>query len=213
MPIFHRDSAASSSSGSRRSAEAPNHRPSSNIFSSRSSQSSATSSGGSRHRRSSISRHTPEDPSIKAAQERVFRAEAAEREADRALIASKRAVQEARDHVKYLEREAAEEARLAKIKQNQAKSISKRAKPLGQDANQLPNSMILCDREQWTNDVELYAPGYLALEAEGLGGEYPFTSLAAPESVGSIKKQVMTKVLDPSFTHPNFSFITPSRFP
>ncbi|KAJ6155224.1 hypothetical protein N7470_005790 [Penicillium chermesinum] len=198
MPIFHRDSAASSSSGSRRSAEAPNHRPSSNIFSSRSSQSSATSSGGSRHRRSSISRHTPKTRASKPPKSGFSALRAAEREADRALIASKRAVQEARDHVKYLEREAAEEARLAKIKQNQAKSISKRAKPLGQ---------------QWTNDVELYAPGYLALEAEGLGGEYPFTSLAAPESVGSIKKQVMTKVLDPSFTHPNFSFITPSRFP
>lgn len=41
------------------------------------------------------------------------------------------AVREAREHIKRLEREAAEEARLAKIKQNQAKSISKRAKPLG----------------------------------------------------------------------------------
>lgn len=36
-------------------------------------------------------------------------AETAEHEADRALIASRRAVKEARDHVKNLEREAAEE--------------------------------------------------------------------------------------------------------
>ena len=33
--------------------------------------------------------------------------------------------------MKRLEKEAAEEARLAKIKQDQAASISKRAKPLG----------------------------------------------------------------------------------
>ncbi|KAJ5663844.1 hypothetical protein N7507_004575 [Penicillium longicatenatum] len=31
------------------------------------------------------------------------------------------------------------------------------------EANKLPNTMFLCDREQWTSDVELYAPGYLAL--------------------------------------------------
>ncbi|KAJ5561023.1 hypothetical protein N7535_009220 [Penicillium sp. DV-2018c] len=42
-----------------------------------------------------------------------------------------------------------------------------------EEANQLPNSMVLCDREQWASDVELYAPGYLALEAEGVGGDYP----------------------------------------
>jgi hypothetical protein len=81
------------------------------------------------------------------------------------------------------------------------------------DATQLPNSMVLCDREQWTSDVELYAPGYLALEAEGRGGEYPLTSLTVPASIESIKKQVMIKVQDPSFTHPHFSFIPPGRFP
>lgn len=36
-------------------------------------------------------------------------AEAAERDADRALFAARAAVREARDHVKRLEREAAEE--------------------------------------------------------------------------------------------------------
>jgi len=72
-----------------------------------------------------------EDPSIIAARERVIAAETAEREADKALVMAKAAVREAREHVKRLEREAAEEARRAQIKQNQAKSISKRAKPLG----------------------------------------------------------------------------------
>jgi hypothetical protein len=45
-----------------------------------------------------------------AAREQVLRAETAEREADKALIASRKAVKEARDHVKHLEREAAEES-------------------------------------------------------------------------------------------------------
>jgi hypothetical protein len=60
-----------------------------------------------------------------------MQAEAAEREADRALFAAKTKVKEARAHVKRLEMEAAEEARLAKIKQNQAKAIGKRGKALG----------------------------------------------------------------------------------
>jgi len=58
-------------------------------------------------------------------------AEAAEREADKALVAARYAVKEAREHIKRLEKEAAEEARLAKIKQDQAKSMSKRGHALG----------------------------------------------------------------------------------
>jgi len=58
-------------------------------------------------------------------------AESAERDADRALMAAKAAVRDAREHVKSLELEAKEEARLAKIKQRAAGDISKRAKPLG----------------------------------------------------------------------------------
>ncbi|KAJ5803972.1 uncharacterized protein N7518_000275 [Penicillium psychrosexuale] len=81
------------------------------------------------------------------------------------------------------------------------------------DANQLPNSMFLCDREQWTSDVELYAPGYLALEAEGRGGEYPLTRLTVPGPIQAVKKQVMSRVQDPNFTHPNFLFIPLGRFP
>ncbi|EXJ80768.1 hypothetical protein A1O3_07052 [Capronia epimyces CBS 606.96] len=72
-----------------------------------------------------------EDPSIVSARERVASAERAEHEADRALVQARAAVREARDHVKLIEHEAAEEARLAKIKQKNAKDISKRAKPLG----------------------------------------------------------------------------------
>ncbi|EXJ68899.1 uncharacterized protein A1O5_07831 [Cladophialophora psammophila CBS 110553] len=87
---------------------------------------STRSSGGLFHR-------NHEDPSIIAARERVLSAETAEREADRALVQARAAVREARDRVKMLEREAEEEARLAKIKQHQARDISKRAKPLGRE--------------------------------------------------------------------------------
>ena len=50
-----------------------------------------------------------EDPSITAARQRVTDAEAAERDADRALSQARVAVREAREGVKRLEREAAEE--------------------------------------------------------------------------------------------------------
>ncbi|KAF2002612.1 hypothetical protein P154DRAFT_532841 [Amniculicola lignicola CBS 123094] len=75
--------------------------------------------------------HRNEDASITNARSSLIQAEHAEREADRALIAAKAAVREAREHVKRLEREAAEEARLAKIKQSQARSMGKRGKALG----------------------------------------------------------------------------------
>lgn len=58
-------------------------------------------------------------------------AETAEREADRALLAARGSVREAREHVRRLELEAEEEARRAKIKQSQARDISKRGKQLG----------------------------------------------------------------------------------
>ena len=53
--------------------------------------------------------HRNEDPSISGARQRVAAAESAEREADRALITARESVREAREHVKLLEREAAEE--------------------------------------------------------------------------------------------------------
>ncbi|KAJ5668716.1 hypothetical protein N7462_009786 [Penicillium macrosclerotiorum] len=132
MPLFHRDSVSSSSSD--RSIDDPHQPRHGHSFFGRKSSGSSISSGSSSTRNSrhrSILHRSPLDPSIKAAQERVVLAETAEKEADKALMASKKAVKDARDHVKHLEREAAEEARLAKIKQSHAKSISKRAKPLG----------------------------------------------------------------------------------
>ncbi|KAL2416848.1 hypothetical protein ABEF95_009043 [Exophiala dermatitidis] len=78
-----------------------------------------------------FNRQSAEDPSIVDARQRVAQAERAEHEADRALVQARAAVRDAREHVKVLEQEAAEEARLAKIKQQNAKDISKRAKPLG----------------------------------------------------------------------------------
>jgi len=63
---------------------------------------STGNSGGLLHR-------NHEDPSISSARERVMRAETAEREADKALIAARASVKEARAEVKRLEHEAAEE--------------------------------------------------------------------------------------------------------
>jgi hypothetical protein len=60
-------------------------------------------------RRGLLHRNDAEDASIIAARERVMGAEAAEREADRALLQARAAVREAREHVRRLEREAAEE--------------------------------------------------------------------------------------------------------
>lgn len=76
------------------------------------------------------------DPSIVAARERVMGAEAAEMEADRALDAARRHVREAKEHVKRLEEEAREEARRAKIKQHQAREVSKRGEGLGRKFSQ-----------------------------------------------------------------------------
>jgi len=72
-----------------------------------------------------------EDASITAARQRVMSAETAERDADKALMAARKAVAEARAHVRRLEEEAAEEARLARVKQQAAAKISHRAEPLG----------------------------------------------------------------------------------
>jgi len=68
-------------------------------------------------------------------------AEAAERDADRALLAARAAVREAREHVKKIEREAEEEARLAKIKQKQAGDLGKRGKQLGRKCQILLGSL------------------------------------------------------------------------
>ncbi|KKO97126.1 hypothetical protein THAR02_10770 [Trichoderma harzianum] len=71
------------------------------------------------------------DPSILQAREHVMHAEAAEIEADRALGEARMRVRAAKDHVWRLEEEAKEEARRAKIKQEQAREVSKRGQGLG----------------------------------------------------------------------------------
>ncbi|KAL2111896.1 hypothetical protein VUR80DRAFT_9107 [Thermomyces stellatus] len=121
--LFHRRSSASSSDP-----EDPGRR-----------SSNRHSRGGLFHRRSSLSRggggllrrDDHEDPSIGAARERLTGAERAEEEAGRAVMQARDAVHEAREHVRRLEDEAKEESRLAKIKQDTAKNLGKRSKPLG----------------------------------------------------------------------------------
>ncbi|KLP06124.1 uncharacterized protein Y057_3119 [Fusarium fujikuroi] len=65
------------------------------------------------------------------ARERVQDAERAEREADRALEEARLSVREAREHVKRLEVEAKEDSRRAKVKQMEAKEMSKMGRSLG----------------------------------------------------------------------------------
>lgn len=57
-----------------------------------------------------------------------------------------------------------------------------------QAANQLVGDMPICDRDQWKEDVEVYAPGYLALEAAGRGAEYDLSLLAFLKDIGGYKK-------------------------
>ncbi|KAJ6594112.1 hypothetical protein B0H19DRAFT_50166 [Mycena capillaripes] len=75
------------------------------------------------------------DPTIVAAREKVSIAEKAETEADRALLAARAMVREAKQHVQFLEREAAEEHKRARAKQSVANSVSKTAANLGRHGN------------------------------------------------------------------------------
>jgi hypothetical protein len=101
---------------------------------------SASSHGSTRRSHNLLHRGDRDDPSVTAAYDQVRAAEAAEAEADRALISARQAVKDARAHVKRIEVEAAEEARLAQIKQQKAAAIGKRAKPLGRKffSSQMP---------------------------------------------------------------------------
>ncbi|KAF7361694.1 hypothetical protein MVEN_00512900 [Mycena venus] len=71
------------------------------------------------------------DPTVLAAREKLSIAEKAEAEADRALLAARAMVREAKDHVRFLEREAAEEHKRAKAKQAVANDVSRSAAGLG----------------------------------------------------------------------------------
>ncbi|KAJ7217847.1 hypothetical protein GGX14DRAFT_598252, partial [Mycena pura] len=75
------------------------------------------------------------DPTIIAAREKVIIAEKAEAEADRALSQARAMVREAKDHVRFLEREAAEEHKRAKAKQAVANDVSRSAAGLGRHGN------------------------------------------------------------------------------
>ncbi|KAF7376340.1 hypothetical protein MSAN_00049500 [Mycena sanguinolenta] len=71
------------------------------------------------------------DPTVLAAREKLSIAEKAEAEADRALLAARAMVREAKEHVRVLEREAAEEHKRAKAKQAVANDVSRSAAGLG----------------------------------------------------------------------------------
>jgi len=71
------------------------------------------------------------DPSVETARHHVLSAERAELEAQRAHAEAQSAVGAARREVKQLEREAEVEAKMAKAKKHESKSLSKRAGPLG----------------------------------------------------------------------------------
>lgn len=75
----------------------------------RSVESAATASTTSTSPRHNVLTRDREDATITAARQRVIDAELAEKEADRALLQARAAVKEAREHVRRLEREAAEE--------------------------------------------------------------------------------------------------------
>ncbi|KAJ3749599.1 hypothetical protein DFH05DRAFT_1457358 [Lentinula detonsa] len=71
------------------------------------------------------------DPTIMAAREKVADAEESEKAADRALQQSRASVKAAKDHVRFLEREAEDDAHRARLKQAEAKVVSKSARGLG----------------------------------------------------------------------------------
>ncbi|TFB00955.1 hypothetical protein CCMA1212_007491 [Trichoderma ghanense] len=119
---------------------AVNKRDSGGLFRHSTDSSGGSSSGGRRrglfggHRdNTGIGGSGALDPSIVQAREHVMQAEAAEVEADRALGEARMRVRAAKDHVWRLEEEAKEEARRAKLKQEQAREVSKRGKGLGRE--------------------------------------------------------------------------------
>ncbi|OOQ90739.1 hypothetical protein PEBR_03487 [Penicillium brasilianum] len=54
---------------------------------------------------------------------------------------------------------------------------------------------ISCDREQFEKDIEFYAPGYLALEAAGKGGEYDFRRLTEPDDIPFDRKPAYQRMM------------------
>ncbi|KAF7118667.1 hypothetical protein CNMCM5793_008205 [Aspergillus hiratsukae] len=62
-------------------------------------------------------------------------------------------------------------------------------------ANQLFGTMNLCALEDWKEDIEVYASGYLALEAAGRGLDYDLRNLVAPEEVMMRRKPALRRLL------------------
>lgn len=76
-----------------------------------------------------------------AARERVAAAEQAEKDADIALQQARHSVREARDHVNRLVAEAEAEAKAARLKQQGAQDLGRRAQPLGRKLEQSPSNL------------------------------------------------------------------------
>lgn len=66
---------------------------------------------------------------------------------------------------------------------------------LSSAASPAPPNAYHCDRRQWASDVEFYAPGYLALEAVGKGGEYDLSCLTAPDEIPAGRKPVYERMM------------------
>lgn len=54
---------------------------------------------------------------------------------------------------------------------------------------------IYCDREQFEKDIKFYAPGYLAVEAAGKGGEYDFRRLTEPDDIPFDRKPAYQRMM------------------
>ena len=107
MPLFRNRSTASPATAS--SSAAANGTTTTKTHTTRTAEESPRRSGFFSRNRGGHSLMHSEDASITAARERVVAAEAAERDADRALMQARTSVKEAREHVRRLEKEAAEE--------------------------------------------------------------------------------------------------------
>ena len=115
MPLFNRNSTSSAKAPAKAPVTTTTDRPqrSSTLFGRRETppvtKTQTTSTKTTSPPRHNLLHRNHEDASIVNARERVQNAEAAERDADRALIQTRAAVKEARAHVKKIEQEAAEE--------------------------------------------------------------------------------------------------------
>lgn len=54
---------------------------------------------------------------------------------------------------------------------------------------------IYRDREQFEKDIEFYAPGYLAVEAAGKGGEYDLRRLTEPDDIPFDRKPAYQRMM------------------